>query len=333
MKRRSLNFAHDSAGGWGKSLSPSKWSMASSLLIRLQHGQKRLLRNLDLADLLHPFLAGGLLGPELALASDVAAVALGGHVLFDGRNGLAGDDPAADGGLDGDLEQMAVDLATQLLDEPAAAALGLRAVDDDREGVHTLAGDEDVEPDQVGGAVAEEFVVHRAVAVRHGLELVVQVIDHFSERQLVDEDGPRRTQVLGPDVDGAALGTHLHQIADVFARQQETDADDRLAELLDLSSFRHFLRTVDGEDLAFAGEDFVGHIWGGLHQLQLTGALKPLLDDLAVEEAEEAAAEAEAEPLAVFRLVGEAGIVEPQLAKRLAERLEVLVVDRVEAAI
>src|SRR5436309_8445125 len=117
MKRRSLSFAHNSAGGWGKSLSPSKWSMAPSLLIRLQHSQERFLRNLDLADLLHPLLAGGLLGPELALAGDVAAVALGGHILFDGRDGFAGDDPAADGGLDGDLEQMAVDLAAQFLGE------------------------------------------------------------------------------------------------------------------------------------------------------------------------------------------------------------------------
>src|SRR5205809_405590 len=58
------------------------------LLVRLQHGQKRLLRDLDLADLLHALLARGLLGPQLALARDVAAVTLRRHVLLHRRDVL-----------------------------------------------------------------------------------------------------------------------------------------------------------------------------------------------------------------------------------------------------
>ena len=38
---------------------------------------------------------------------DVAAVAFGGDVLAEGLDGLTGDDAAADGGLDGDLEEVA----------------------------------------------------------------------------------------------------------------------------------------------------------------------------------------------------------------------------------
>src|SRR5712691_7219850 len=86
-------------------------TLSSSRLVRLQHRQKRLLRDLDLADLLHALLAGRLLGPELALARDVAAVALGGHIFLDRGNRLAGDNAAADGRLNGDLEQVPVDLA------------------------------------------------------------------------------------------------------------------------------------------------------------------------------------------------------------------------------
>ena len=47
-----------------------------SLLVERQHGQERLLRHLDRADLLHPLLALLLLLEQLALAGDVAAVAL-----------------------------------------------------------------------------------------------------------------------------------------------------------------------------------------------------------------------------------------------------------------
>ena len=46
-----------------------------------------------------------------------------------------------------------------------------------------------------------------------------------------------------------------------------------------------------------AREDLVGDVRGGDDQLQLAVAFEALLDDLAMEHAEEAAAEAEAEAL------------------------------------
>ena len=95
---------------------------------------------------------------------------------------------------------------------------------------------------------------------------------------------------------------------------------ERLAELLDLAGVGHLLRVVDDHDLALARQDFVGDVRGGLHQVELAVAFEALLDDLAVEHAQEAAAEAEAEPFADFRLIGEAGIVELQLGQRFAQR-------------
>ena len=76
------------------SIQPALRRQAAVLLIRFQHRQKRLLRDLDLAHLLHAFLAGGLLGPQLAFAGDVAAVALGRHVLAHRGDGFPRDDPA-----------------------------------------------------------------------------------------------------------------------------------------------------------------------------------------------------------------------------------------------
>src|SRR6185503_11077103 len=65
----------------------------SSSLILFQHGQERLLRHFHLPDLLHAFLALGLLGPELAFPRDVTAIALGGHVLAHGGDILTRDHP------------------------------------------------------------------------------------------------------------------------------------------------------------------------------------------------------------------------------------------------
>ena len=60
--------------------------------------------------------------------------------------------------------------------------------------------------------------------------------------------------------------------------------------------------------------------------------MQPLLDDLEVEQAQEAAAEAEAERGRSFHLVGEARVVEAELAHGRAQILELRGVDREQAA-
>src|SRR5579863_8482742 len=67
-------------------------------------GEEGLLWNIDLADALHPLLAFLLLFQELSLAGNVAAVALGEHILAQGGDRFAGHDLCPDGGLDGDFE-------------------------------------------------------------------------------------------------------------------------------------------------------------------------------------------------------------------------------------
>ena len=60
-------------------------------------------------------------------------------------------------------------------------------------------------------------------------------------------------------------------------------------------------------------------------------ALEPLLHDLHVQEAEEAAAEAEAQRDRRFRLEEERGVVEPQLLERVAQLRVLAAFDRVHA--
>ena len=52
------------------------------------------------------FLPAFCLSSSLRLRGGVAAVAFGGYVFAQGRDGFAGDDPATDGGLNGDFEQV-----------------------------------------------------------------------------------------------------------------------------------------------------------------------------------------------------------------------------------
>ena len=67
-------------------------------------------------------------------------------------------------------------------------------------------------------------------------------------------------------------------------------------------------------------------------EIEIEFALQPLLDDLEMQQAEKAAAEAEAERGGRLHLIGEAGVVEAQLADRRAQILEVGGVDGKQSA-
>src|SRR5229473_1264481 len=74
-----------------------------------ERGDEGGLRDFDLAELAHPLFAFLLLFEELAFAGDVAAIAFGQHVLAQRLDRLARHHPAAERGLDRDLEQLARD--------------------------------------------------------------------------------------------------------------------------------------------------------------------------------------------------------------------------------
>jgi hypothetical protein len=82
---------------------------ARSLALLLPHpkrGNERLLRDAHGAVLPHPLLPFLLLVEQLLFPGNVAAIALGRHILPQRRDRFPGDDLAADRGLDRDLESM-----------------------------------------------------------------------------------------------------------------------------------------------------------------------------------------------------------------------------------
>src|SRR3954463_8719895 len=133
-------------GAWG----PFEWrsrcgSPEAVSFFYLEDGEERLLRDLHVAHLLHALLAGLLLLEQLALARDVAAVALGEHVLAASLDGLPRDDARPDRRLDRHVEHLPRDLLAQLLDERPSAVVGEVAVHDQRERIDRLPADEDVD--------------------------------------------------------------------------------------------------------------------------------------------------------------------------------------------
>ena len=112
---------------------------------------------------------------ELALARDVAAVALRRDVLALGLHGLARDDLRADRGLDRHVEQLARDQLLQAFDHLLAVGVGLVAVHDRAERVDRLAVQQHVDADEVRLLVAPRLVVEARVPARARLQLVEEV--------------------------------------------------------------------------------------------------------------------------------------------------------------
>src|SRR3954469_13398886 len=127
----------------------------------IEYRQERVLGHLDAPDLLHALLALLLALEQLALARDVAAVALGGDVLAVGLHRLARDHVRADRRLDRYVVLLARDALAQLLGEAAPELVGLVAVHDHAQRVDRVAGQQHVELGEVRRAHAEQLVVER----------------------------------------------------------------------------------------------------------------------------------------------------------------------------
>ena len=162
------------------------------------------------------------------------------------------------------------------------------------ERVDRLGIDQDLHLDQIGGLVVGQMIVERGIALRHRFEPVVEIEHHLVERQVVFDHGAV-AHIGELDLDAAAVLAQLEDAAEILVGRQDGRADPRLVDLLDLHQVRHVDRIVDFDLLAVGQLHLVDDRRRGRDEVEVELALQPLLDDFEVQQAEEAAAEAEAE--------------------------------------
>src|SRR5215510_10585341 len=296
----------------------------------LEDGQEGLLRHFHLADLLHALLTLLLLLEELALARDVPAVALGGHVFAHGLDGFPGDDPAPHRGLDGHLVELARDDPAELLGQRLALLVGLVAMNDDGQRVHRIAVEEDVELDHVGLAELQEVVVEGGVALGDGLQSVVEV-DHDLGEGKVELDVAALAHVLERLVLTALLLGELVDLAHELRGHEDGAAHVGLLDALDLVGGRQLRGILHLGGFPLRAHHPEAHGGRGDDEGEIELALQPLLHDFQVEHAQKAAAEAVAEGERGLGLVVEGRVVEAELFQGVAQALVVRVLDGIEA--
>jgi len=290
------------------------------------------LGDIHLPNRLHALLTFLLLLEEFALTGDVAAVALGGHVLAHGADVFAGYDLAADSSLDGNLIELGRDDILELGSEGTSAAFSLIAMHDAGEGIDGFTIDEHLKLHKAISAIAGRLIIEGTVSSGHRFDLVVEIDQDLVERQ----DG-RDHDALGVDGVGrlhhAALIHHdLHDVADILIRDHHKALHDRFPDLLDDAHVGKVRGVVDLEDLAIGLHHLVDDARVGGDDVHVVLAAQALDDDLHVEESEESAAESEAERDGTFGHVVEGGVVDLKLAHGRLELLEVGRIDRVDTA-
>ena len=228
---------------------------------------------------------------------------------------------------------MPVDLALEFLHDGSSSALGIGPIADHRKSIDAFAVDQDIESHQIGRLVPQQFIIHRPIAARGTLEFVVQVVDHFGQRQVVRQHGARRRKVLRPPRYSAAFLAQFHHRANIFGRDDEVNSHDRLPEFGDLSRVGHFLRPMDLLHFTAARGDLIGDVGSGLDEVEVGLLFEPLLDDLHVEQSEKPAAEPESQRIARLRYELETRIVDREFLEGIPQFGEVLTVGRIEAAV
>src|SRR3990172_7980044 len=147
----------------------------SLLALHLEYGEESLLRYFHGADLLHTLFACLLFLQQLSLARNVTAVALGKHILAQRLDRFPRDDMRSDRRLNRHVEHLPRDQLAHFRYKFAPAVDTVVPVNHERQRIHPLAVDEDVELDHVRGAILLELVVERSIAARGRLELVEEI--------------------------------------------------------------------------------------------------------------------------------------------------------------
>ena len=197
------------------------------------------------------------------------------------------------------------------------------------EGVDGLALQQDVDLDQVRLLLPRLLVVQRGVAAGARLQGVEEVEDDLGERHRVAQLDPRLRQVVHAAELAAPPLAQLHDRADELRRRQHRHLHHRLEDLGDLA--RRPVRRVRHRQLgAVVLDHAVDDVRRGGDQVEPGLALQAVAGDLQVQQAEEAAAEAEPERRGRLGLVGQRRVVELELVQRLAQVRVLRAVDGVE---
>src|SRR5207253_2560096 len=136
------------------------------------------------------------------------------------------------------------------------------------------------------------MIIERRIAFRNAFQPVIKIENDLVKRQLVNQHDAVGRDVLEFLLDAAFLIEQRQDAAEKFVISKYRGLDERLLDLYDTPGVRHFGRAVDLGDGTIGRGHAIPHAGRGRDQFEIEFTLKPLLDDLHVQQAEKSAAKA-----------------------------------------
>ncbi len=197
---------------------------------------------------------------------------------------------------------------------------------DGAEGLSRIAEQQNIHFDEITGAEAERLVAHRGVAGGRGLQLIEEIQHDPLQRHFEGEQRAVSIEVFESFVDAAAVLHERHRGADVDLATDDLELHPGLTDFGDVGRIRKVGRVAEVGDVGLVELDqaradnrrrlfglqfyLVEHAWSRNDQIAVVFALQTLLNDVQVQKAEEAAAEAIAERGVVLRNHLQSGVIE-----------------------
>ena len=176
------------------------------------------------------------------------------------------------------------------------------------------------------------LVVVAGIAAAAGLDGIKEVVDDLAQRDQVMQVNACFVHILHVDQHAALRLAQVHQRADVIVRRVDVRVDERLLLLDDAGRVGVGGGVVNDLHRAVGQRQAVLDARRRRDKVKVKLALKTLGDDLHVEQAQKAAAEAEAQRGTRLRLKGQARVVELQFLQRVLQVGIVRAVGGVDAA-
>ena len=133
------------------------------------------------------------------------------------------------------------------------------------------------------------------------------------------------------DLVAALFVAQGHDRPNVFLGHEQLQGHDRLANLFGARRIGQFVRIVDHQQFTVTQQHLILYRWCGGDEVHVEFALKTLLHNVHMQEAEEATAKAKAKRLRDLGFELQRGIVELQFLQRLAQRFVLIRFDREQA--
>ena len=192
-------------------------------------------------------------------------------------------------------------------------------MDDEGQGIHLLAVEQQVHLHQLAGLIALQLVIQAGIALGVGLQGIEEVVNDLPDGHGVVQLHQVGVQILHVLEHAPTVLAHGHDVAHIVGRGDDGHLGKGLPCLGDGAGVGVVVGVVHPNHLAVGLGHLVDDRGQGGHQVQVKLPLQPLLDDLHVEHPQKAASEAEAQGHGGLRLKGQRRVVQLQLLQSVPQ--------------